>query len=230
MIRFKDISIPSPCSVDYDSLPGDQVKRFCDSCRKHVYDFRGKDEAYFNSIINTHGKVCGVFYEDEIKETTTPIRSSFYQSFAAKIIGAGIFIRTLFASDPARSSPPQKHAVTQQVNDSTGIKVEHKNKDKRNRRSYSIEIFINNVFYKSGDRLDEETGFIWLPDTLKPNDQVRIIINEFKRYERTRKNHIKEYNFLFNEAEEITVKIKYHNKLIHFPKRRRRHTAGYMYC
>ena len=68
MIRFKDINIPNPCSVDYDSLPYDEVKRFCGSCEKHVYDFRGKDEAYLNEVFRQTGKVCGIYYEDQISK------------------------------------------------------------------------------------------------------------------------------------------------------------------
>jgi hypothetical protein len=109
MIRFKNIHIPKPCSVDYDSLLYDEVKRFCGNCKKHVYDFRGKDEVYFNSIINAYGKVCGVFYQDDIQPITFKIKRKFYYAFAAKLIGAMLFIKTLLSSDHAQASTIQTH-------------------------------------------------------------------------------------------------------------------------
>ena len=231
MIRFKDIQIPKPCSVDYDSLPGNEVKRFCDSCEKHVYDFRGKDEAYFNSIIKSHGKVCGIFHEDDIQATTLKIKRSFYHAFAAKMIGVLLFLKTLLSSYHAQASSIKTHTITQQSTDSTGVKVEIKNRSTQY-QAYLLDIFINNKLYESGANLDDGTGFIWLPDSLKENDRIRVVVKEY--YEYRYKIHYKEYNFNYNEYEKITIKIKFHKKLeIHLSKklkRKRRATAGIYSC
>ena len=223
MVRFKDISIPKPCSVAYDSLPGNEVKRFCGSCEKHVYDFRGKDEIYFNSIIDTHGKVCGVFYEDEIKQSTTPIRKPFYHAIAAKFIGAVLFVKTLLHADQAQASPVVLHPVTQQATDSTSVEVILKNRPSEY-SAYLMDIFINNKLFKSGANLDRGAGFIWLPDSLKENDKIRIVIKEYSAY--NYKIRQKEYSFLFKDAEQMSIKIKFHK--IVFCKRKRRVVAGYM--
>ena len=84
MIRFKDIHIPKPCSVDYDALPGNEVKRFCGSCEKHVYDFRGKDEAYLNEVYQQTGKLCGIYDKDKIN-TSYRFRPSLFQSLLKTI-------------------------------------------------------------------------------------------------------------------------------------------------
>jgi hypothetical protein len=118
MIRYKDISIPKPCSVDYDLLPGDEVKRFCNSCEKHVYDFRGKNEAYLNEIYQTTGKVCGIYYEDQIQATTLKKQRPFYYSFVTKIISVGLFLKTILsAHDTQALITPAP--ITQQATDST---------------------------------------------------------------------------------------------------------------
>ena len=231
MIHFKDIRIPKPCSVDYDALPGNEVKRFCDSCEKHVYDFRGKDEAYFNSIFNTHGKVCGIFYEEDIQEATVIIKRPFYYAFAAKLIGAFLFLKTLLSSHYIQASTNHTHATIQESTDSTGVKVEIKNRSTQY-QAYLLDIFINNTLYESGANLDDGTGFIWLPDSLKENDQIRVVVEEY--YEHRYKIHRKKYNFKYKESEKITIKIKFHKKLeIHLskkPKRKRRATAGIYSC
>lgn len=200
MIHFKDIRIPNPCSVDYDSLPGNDVKRFCGSCEKHVYDFRGKDEIYFNSVINAHGKVCGVFYEDEIKQSITPLRKPFYYAIVAKLIGAVLFLKTLLHTDLAQASPVQPYPVTQQLNDSAGVEVILKNRPSEY-SAYLMDVFINNKLYKSGANLDRGQGFMWLPDSLKENDKIRIVIKEYSAYNYNIRH--KEYNFIFKESEQV---------------------------
>ncbi|HSY60501.1 MAG TPA: hypothetical protein VK796_01445 [Cytophaga sp.] len=227
MIRFKDIHISRPCSVDYDSLSGNEVKRFCGSCEKHVYDFRGKDEAYFNSIIHTHGKVCGIFYQDDI-QSALKIKRPFYHTFAAKLIGALLFIRTLLSTDHAQASTIQTYANTQQYTDSTGIKVNTKKRHTQY-QTFLLDIFINNTLYKSGANLDDGTGFIWLPDSLKENDKIRIVVKEYDAYRY--KIHRKEYHFNYMDSEKIIIKIKLHKKSeLHFFKRRKRTTAGIYDC
>jgi len=104
MICFKDIQIPKPCSVDYDSLSGNEVNRFCGSCEKHVYDFRGKDEGYLNEVYQITGKVCGIYYEDQIKRKSSKIQRPFYRTLMNQIIGVGLFIKTVISSHEAEAA------------------------------------------------------------------------------------------------------------------------------
>ena len=228
MIRFKDIQIPKPCSVDYDSLPGNEVKRFCGSCEKHVYDFRGKDEAYFNSIINSHGKVCAIFYEDDIQPTILKIKRPFYYAFAVKLIGALLFIKTLLSSEHAQAVSIRSHTTTQQSVDSIGVKVEFKNQRRIN-ATYVMSIYINNVIYTSGTNLDHGTGYIWLPDSLKENDKIRVTIQGSKRKFHAHVYKIKNhgYNFLYKNSDAITIKINNTKKVILIRKKRRQLAGKY---
>jgi len=227
MIRFKDISIPKPCSVDYDSLPYDEVKRFCGSCEKHVYDFRGKDEAYFNSIISTHGKVCGIFYEDDIQATTLKIKRAFYYTLITKTLGLALFLKTLLSNDYVQASSTKMHITTQQSTDSSAVKVKFNNK-LNYYVSYSMDIFINNTLYKSGYNLDKETGYIWLPDSLKENDKIKVIVHGSKtilgRYIYKRKK--RRYTFSYSNSNKITIQITNKRKAT-LLKKRRPHAAGY---
>lgn len=229
MIRFKDIRIPKPCTVDYDSLPYNDVKRFCNSCAKHVYDFRGKDEVYFNSIINMHGKVCGIFYKDDIQSTTIKIKHPFYYTFIAKLVGVFLFFKTLLSSDYAQASNIKLDNVSQQFNDSTGFNVEIKNKHNYY-VSYSMDIFINDTLYKSGNNLDKDTGFILLPDSLKKNDKIKVVIHGSKRKfdKHVYKIKSREYNFIYSNSNKITIPITAKRKAI-LIKKSKPQAAGYMY-
>ena len=229
MIRYKDISIPKPCSVDYDALPGDEVKHFCGSCEKQVYDFRGKDEAYFNSIINRYGKVCGIFHKDDIQATTLKIKHPFYHVFAAKLIGVGLFLKTLLNSHDVEASTTYMQATTQQSTDSTGVKVEIKNRDDYY-LNYSIDIFINNTLYKSGNNLDKNTGYIGLPDSLIEHDKIKVVIHRSKIKSHTEIHRVKKrtYNFTYIESNKITIQITNTQKAI-LIKKRRPQAAGYYF-
>jgi hypothetical protein len=35
---FSQFTIPTPCPMDWDRMPGDDRKRFCGACGKHVFN------------------------------------------------------------------------------------------------------------------------------------------------------------------------------------------------
>jgi hypothetical protein len=226
MIRFKDIRIPKPCSVDYDSLPYDEVKRFCGSCKKHVYDFRGKDEAYFNSIYQLHGKVCGVFYENQIQIGPRLSKQSFYQTFLLRLFGLGLFFKSITSiaqNTEDRINPPtQQHSSN---TDSTGIKTRfiHKPSDYSH---YSITIYVGGKLYKTDVSVTD--GYIYLPESTDDNQEIKVIVEKTEKYSRGRKIYSvkpKEYVFRFDDADKIVVKITYKKDFILFRKKIR-HYGG----
>ena len=68
MSRFdsplKNLQVASPCSVDWDSMYGDDRKRFCGQCKLNVFNLSGMstDEAE-NLIMNAEGRLCVRFYQ-----------------------------------------------------------------------------------------------------------------------------------------------------------------------
>ena len=57
------IGVASPCSVDWDSMTGDERTRFCQQCTKHVYNLSemSKKEAE-QLVLQSEGKTCIRFY------------------------------------------------------------------------------------------------------------------------------------------------------------------------
>ena len=149
MIRFKDIHIPKHCSVDYDTLIGNEVKRFCGSCEKHVYDFRGKDEMYLNEVFKATGKVCGIYYEDQIQKSSLKTHRPFYYAFVTKLIGIMLFLKALLSSHDAEATRPNQYQITQTSEDSVGVKTIYKGKsNKATKYDTEIDCYVNDSLFK----------------------------------------------------------------------------------
>ena len=58
-IDIDAIVIASPCTVPWDSMTGDDAKRFCGQCRLHVHDFSQMTRAEIGDLLRkTDGNVC----------------------------------------------------------------------------------------------------------------------------------------------------------------------------
>lgn len=59
------ISIPKPCSENWDSMSPNEKGRFCAVCSKTVVDFTEKTPAEIVAILqNQYAKMCGRFRPD----------------------------------------------------------------------------------------------------------------------------------------------------------------------
>jgi hypothetical protein len=59
-----NVRIASPCSADWDTMYGDDRKRFCKECKLNVYNLSGmtRDEAE-RLVTNSEGRLCIRFYQ-----------------------------------------------------------------------------------------------------------------------------------------------------------------------
>jgi hypothetical protein len=224
MIRFKDIQIPKPCSVEYDMLPGDNTKRFCGSCEKYVYDFRGKNQTYLNDIFTANGNVCGIYYEDQIQKPFLKIQHPFYYSLSSKFLSLLLLIKTLFSGQDTQAASPFVHVTEQISSDSGSIRVVFKNRTSVSHK-YELTIFINNILYKHN--IDAHERFIFLPDNIQPDDHILVIVFKTKNTHfssgRKYKTHRKKYRFVYKDTPEIIININNRKQVRIF---RRRRTAG----
>jgi len=186
-----------------------------------VYDFRGKDETYLNDVFKKTGKVCGVYYEDQIQKTSLKIQRPFYYAFIAKLIGVGLFIKTLISPHGSEAAKPNPHQIIQVSEDSVGIEVKDKNKANRKRHPYTIAIFINNKLYRSN--IYDEVDFIYLPDSIKADDKIKVVVKPDGTGKKWTNDIVKNqtYNFHYKDAQEILIKITYKKELKLFKRRRR---------
>jgi hypothetical protein len=208
MIRFKDISIPKPCSVDYDALPGDEVKRFCGSCDKHIYDFRGKDETYFNTIFKIHGKVCGVFLSNQINYSKKGSTHPYIKSLFTKLFSILLFLKTTTSFSAETSIKKQTISASQLnfKNDSIPIKATIKSKS-GDTYPYKVLIYVDKILYTSNPIIID--GYIYLPDTIQNEQNIKVKV--FKRASIRRKMRIKPktYHFKLKNVEHVEIIINY---------------------
>lgn len=58
-----DIRVASPCHETWDSMTGDERKRFCAKCQLHVHDVSALTEAEVVKLFEAEsGRVCGRLY------------------------------------------------------------------------------------------------------------------------------------------------------------------------
>ncbi|MFN8415228.1 MAG: hypothetical protein U0U66_02745 [Cytophagaceae bacterium] len=182
MIRYKDLSIPEPCTFLNTSKESKVDNAyFCSQCAKKVYDFRNKNESYLNDIhAQTNGKFCGVYYEDQIRAHIPALPSpSFFQRIKQYSI---LYLTTAFSfvqqhswANDEKMTPP-----TVQVDQDTPPKFYVTTKEgKKYIDTFSIKIYINHTFYKYQKITDSST--IWLPDTIKVGDKITLMSSKYRR-------------------------------------------------
>lgn len=61
--RFPQVTIPAPCSADWNRMSGDDRERFCESCGKHVHNLSAMGPDAIRSLaakaVSGDEEVCG---------------------------------------------------------------------------------------------------------------------------------------------------------------------------
>src|SRR5437660_5089748 len=61
--RLKNVSVAAPCSVDWDTMIGDERVRFCGQCQLNVYNLSAMPRAEAQAFVaRTEGRLCVRFY------------------------------------------------------------------------------------------------------------------------------------------------------------------------
>jgi hypothetical protein len=121
------LSIPTPCTEDWNNMTPDKNGKFCASCQKKVVDFsRMSDAEIFNYFDNFSGNTCGRFTE---KQLATPLNTPMIgkrQNRWAWALSA-LLLPTLAASQTAKRNAPTEivtPSVFEQKTSEKGLKVE----------------------------------------------------------------------------------------------------------
>jgi len=78
------IEIATPCDRTWDSLVGDERRRYCGDCRLHVYNFSAMTARETRSLLQTaEGRVCGRYFRKAdgtvIVQDCGPIRAAIHR-------------------------------------------------------------------------------------------------------------------------------------------------------
>lgn len=224
MIQYEQLHVPAPCQIHYDSLPYDPDKRPCDVCQKPVYDFRDKDEKFFNKIWKQHkGDLCGAFRHEQFKtvDTTPPVFSLARLRGAILSVMFGLWtfiskaqeyevdtIKTEFVPmDPNIGQTPYFSVIMDACKKCT--------------YESSVCILINGVPYGNGPHPVQDYTVITLPATIKPTDIITI--KETKKVAHRGWTNIvtKVYaqSFQFGDKEVVEIKVTRTKRLrIHYKR------------
>lgn len=63
---LSQIRVATPCTASWDEMKGDDQRRFCDKCNKHVYNFSAMTSVEAAALIReTEGNLCGRLFVRE---------------------------------------------------------------------------------------------------------------------------------------------------------------------
>jgi hypothetical protein len=70
--------VEKPCSKEWDSLTGDDRKRFCEQCGLHVHNLSAMSRSEVSDFMSIPGRKCGAYTND----TRVPkVRASIWRFF-----------------------------------------------------------------------------------------------------------------------------------------------------
>src|SRR5438105_296096 len=98
------ITIPKPCSRNWNKMSEAEGGKFCSSCEKTVYDLTKLSDPELIAFLNENGKhVCGKFRTEQLEEKHEK-RISYFNSFSLKAASiAALLITRLFAPTSAKA-------------------------------------------------------------------------------------------------------------------------------
>jgi Carboxypeptidase regulatory-like domain/Ankyrin repeats (3 copies)/Ankyrin repeat len=102
---FQQLRIASPCSVEWDSMIGNDRVRFCEHCRLSVHHIDSLNRKQIRRLIaRSHGRVCVNYTRPHQTQTTLPILHKIGRRTSA--LAAGAFSATLGLSAATASTQP----------------------------------------------------------------------------------------------------------------------------
>ncbi len=110
-MKRDDLRIPEPCDADWDAMSGDDRKRFCLSCTKHVHNLSEMDRHEAKELLSNTSNLCvqyasGSDGEIYFKDSTNPVWRLHRQVEGAKrLLAAALLIPLAAACDAPEQSP-----------------------------------------------------------------------------------------------------------------------------
>lgn len=113
------ISIPEPCSEDWDKMSPSEQGRFCGACQRTIVDFSVMDDAEVLRYFSEHQHLCGRFVTEQLNRPLQPGVSGprYWLSPFYKKIAAGLVFLLSFtgrsAAQQKKTTPTQQSPAAQ---------------------------------------------------------------------------------------------------------------------
>ena len=162
------ISVPQPCSEDWNKMTPQEQGRFCDACQKCVVDFtKYSDEQLLNFFTQKNAKnTCGRFREDQLdrKIFVPPTRSKYYQWFIS--LGFIIFLTNLLGIEAKAQEPVKKEWSADQKNNKAKGSIQGTILDENGEPAISATVqVLQGGIMKSGNVTDFDGNYVIKPLT-----------------------------------------------------------------
>ena len=116
------ISIPQPCTEDWDTMTPKKQGRFCDKCQKCVVDFTSYSDKELLNYFALYGSknLCGRFDNSQLnrKIFTPPTRRSYFQWIMSLTIV--VFLSNLLGFEARAQEPVKKEWKQDDKKENTG--------------------------------------------------------------------------------------------------------------
>jgi hypothetical protein len=87
------LSIPKPCSQNWEGMSVNETGRFCGSCNKSVIDFtRYTDQQLINFLNKSSGEVCGKLKPDQLSKPLHSKHQSNKRSIPQLLLSAALVV------------------------------------------------------------------------------------------------------------------------------------------
>jgi len=111
------LSIPTPCSADWNDLVGDGRRRYCEQCDRNVYDFSKMTATEVGALLATlQGRVCAriTWRKDGSLLTEDPLpRLPVARRRAAPFASVAVTTLITITASPAGRPPAQAPSIVQ---------------------------------------------------------------------------------------------------------------------
>lgn len=122
---LENIRIASPCSADWEKMPGDDRIRHCDACNLNVYNLAAFTEAEIRELMaNRQGRLCGRIYQRRDGTVLTqncPVGIRTVTRRISRIAGA---VFAVLAGNLIANRPAMAQSYTRTNVSSAGLSVE----------------------------------------------------------------------------------------------------------
>src|ERR1700761_5156166 len=107
--KIENIKLRFKCNMDWDEMTDLNDSKYCDKCRKKVYDFTQSNLNEFEKIlIENNYKVCGRYSEEQMAPAIHKHKTVWHKWLSAVMVLLGFH----FYTEKASAQTPARQVIT----------------------------------------------------------------------------------------------------------------------
>ncbi len=230
-MEYKRLSIPNPCSENWEQMKNDNAGRHCDSCKTVVVDFSEMSDKELIRVLQMNKFHCCRVSQDQLDRLYTlkpqrSDRSKYWMTIAASLVAGLLQVSTSYSQSPVRPKILRP------------METQFKGKAEIQTRKITIEVVMGNknkpveyarIYFNEGNYhflLTDSLGIASfdIPEELLSLEQFNLTITKSIGIGNTRfeKKYAEEFMIIPTQITDDKIRIK----LLHFKKQRRYRFMG----